>query len=263
MSTITLTTDFGLADWYVGAMKGVIRARAPAAQAIDLTHQVAPGNIRQGALALRCAYAYFPEGTVHVAVVDPGVGGPRPPLAARSRRFGFVGPDNGVLALALAAEGECAVRRIENPALILPKVGNTFHGRDVFAPVAAALAAGLDFAEVGPEAADWTRLPWPEPRRWAWGWAGEVVHVDRFGNALTNLPSRLIEGFAPAQVRVRLPRGRTCPVGSCYAAVAPGRAVAVPGSSGFLEVAVRDGQAAPSLGLRAGAPVRLAIGPAR
>jgi hypothetical protein len=249
-------TDFGLCDSFVGVMKGVVLSRCPGARIVDITHLVPAGDVRAGAFALLTAYRYFPKGTVHVAVVDPGVGSARRAIAARGSDVTFVGPDNGLLSLALRGETSVVVRRIENQRLFLTPVSATFHGRDVFAPVAAYLANGGSFAEVGPETDEWVRLPWPEPTRGVNGWLGQVVHVDHFGNAITNLPNTTLE---PASVnRFTLLCGRRrVPVGTCYAAVPKGRAVAVAGSSGCIEIAVNGGNAARSLGLKRGSKVRL------
>lgn len=253
LPVITLTTDFGLQDPFVGILKGGIWSRCPAASIADLTHQIPPGDIRAGAFALHCAHRFFPRGTVHVAVVDPGVGGPRAALAVRTAQGYFLGPDNGLLSWAVEQAGEIEVRRLENERLWLRPVSATFHGRDVFAPVAAHLAGGGRFAEVGPRAEEWVRLPWPEPCAEAGGWRGEVLYVDRFGNALTNLPAALAEGPGPAHLQ--LPGRRRVPVRGYYGAVPRGAAVAVPGSSGFLEVAIHGGDAARRFNLRPGTPV--------
>ncbi len=257
---ITLTTDFGLQDSFVGILKGVIWSRCPGARVADLTHLVPPGDLRAGAFALRCAHRFFPPGTIHLAVVDPGVGGPRAALAARTAGGYFLGPDNGLLSWALEDAGVIEVRRLENDRLWLRPVSATFHGRDVFAPVAAHLAAGGRFAAVGPRVEQWVRLPWPAPRTFPGGWRGEVLYVDRFGNALTSLPAALAtEGSGPAHLR--LPGRRRVPVRAYYGAVPRGAAVAVPGSSGFLEVAIHGGDAARRFKLRPGTPVRW-VGPA-
>ncbi len=256
MPCITLTTDFGLGDWFVGVMKGVIAGLAPRAKVIDLTHGVPAGDVAAGAYALAAGCRWFSRRTIHVAVVDPGVGGPRGAVVVRTADFTFVGPDNGVLSLALARERVRAIRRIENPRWLCQPVSRTFHGRDVFAPVAARLARGDDPAAVGPAVDDYVRLPWPEPERTGRTIRGAVVYVDRFGNAITNIPAGWL-GDRPAEWRVRI-RGRTrIPVAEYYEAVAAGRPVAVLGSAGFLEVAVNGGNAARALGLRRGARVSL------
>lgn len=253
---VTLTTDFGLEDWFVGTLKAVLLGRCPNLHIVDLTHATPPGDIPAGAFALRMACGYFPPGSIHVAVVDPGVGSSRPALAARTPDATFVGPDNGLLSWALAGAARVEVRRLENPDFWLTPVSATFHGRDVFAPVAAHLAAGGAFARIGPVVTDWVRLPWPEPRRLSTGWEGEVVYVDRFGNAITNLPASLAAAEPRTGLRV-LAGERSLPVGTCYQSVAPGEAVAVAGSTGLIELAVRDGSASGTLGVRRGDQVAL------
>jgi len=256
MRIVTLTTDFGLDDWFVGTMKGVILGHAPRATLVDLTHSVPRGDITAGAFALCAACPYFPPGTVHVAVVDPGVGSARAAIAARTANYFFVGPDNGVLALALGQERVVAVHRLENPKFFLPKVSRTFHGRDVFAPVAAALACGTPVQRLGPKQAGFEALGWPQPRRVARGLRGEVVYVDRFGNAITNVPARLT-ARPGAKAIVRAGRVSFGPLAGCYQAVKEGRPVAVIGSTGFVELAVNGGSAARRFRLRRGSPVEI------
>ncbi|HEX5505909.1 MAG TPA: SAM-dependent chlorinase/fluorinase [Thermomicrobiales bacterium] len=266
---ITLTTDFGVRDAYVGIMKGVIAARAPAARVVDISHLVSPQRIREGAFLLHTAYPFFPPGTVHVGVVDPGVGTARRAIVLDVPGVGrFVGPDNGLFAYVLDAHPGCAAREIANPAFMRLPVSRTFHGRDVFAPAAAALRAGAPCEEVGPalDPATLVRLPalWP-----AWHGdeiAGEVVHVDHFGTLVTNIPRARFAGLAPAQLAaLRIEAGGLTVRGlrETYGDAAPGDVIALFGSSGFLEVARVDGRAARSapgatLGTEVGGPARVA-----
>lgn len=256
MSVITLTTDFGARDWFVGTMKGVIAGLAPGAQVIDILHEVAPGNVRGGAFALAAAAPFFPAGTIHVAVVDPSVGSARRAIALRTRDAIFVGPDNRVLSWAVREAPIEDIREIFNADWLLQPLSRTFHGRDVFAPVAARLAAGAPFADVGGTMKDFTRIPWPALAHSERQLIGEVVNVDHFGNAITNLP---IDGFpadvvAGSAVQVRI-GGVTAVLRSCYAAGGPGEALAVAGSSGLLEVAFNDGDFARAHGVKEGAKV--------
>jgi S-adenosylmethionine hydrolase len=262
MRVITLTTDFGLDDWFVGTMNGVILGRAPRARIVDLTHGIAPGDIAAGAFALAAAWRFFPRGTVHVAVVDPGVGGPRAALAAWAGGHYFLAPDNGVLTLALRAAGAPQLRRLENPRLRLREVSRTFHGRDVFAPAAAWLAGGGAFAQLGPGAPDFQRLPWPAVVRRAGAVAGEVVYVDRFGNAITNLDEPALRAVRGGREALRVWAGRRAWGGlrSHYQAVPPGARVALIGSTGFLELAINGGSAARRDGVRVGTKVRVDAG---
>jgi len=165
MQIVTLTTDFGTRDWFVGTMKGVMLGINPRADIVDLTHEIPAGDIRAGAFALMAGCHYFPKGTVHVAVVDPGVGGPRRAIAVQTNDYFFVGPDNGVLSWALAREQIKTVRQLEQRKYLLDSVSRTFHGRDIFAPVAAHLSRGPAIQRLGREVKDWVRLPWPQPKR--------------------------------------------------------------------------------------------------
>jgi len=243
MRIVTLLTDFGTADGYVGEMKGILLSQAPGVSVVDVTHEIAAQDVDGGRLALARYWRRFPPGTVHVAIVDPGVGTSRPALAVESDGRFLVGPDNGVLSPALLAPG---ARVVELP--VPPHASPTFHGRDVFAPAAAALVGGAPIDALGaPFDAPVVRRT-PEARRLADGTiAGEVIAVDRFGNAITNL---LLRG--PAVV---VAAGRTLTLCRSYADVEPGAPAALVGSNGLLEIAVRDGSAAERLGLRRGTPV--------
>jgi S-adenosyl-L-methionine hydrolase (adenosine-forming) len=257
MSVITLTTDFGTRDWFVGTMKGVILSIQPGAKVVDLTHAVRAGDIRGGAFSLAAAWRFFPKGTVHVAVVDPGVGSARRAIAVQTAEHWFVGPDNGVLSWALAKQNVRAIHALENKAYFLRPVSQTFHGRDIFAPAAAHLSRGVPIRKLGPALKDFVRLDWPEPRKLRSGFEGEVVYIDRFGNAITNLQAGMLRGAKWVICEVRGKRQRRCPLGAFYEAVPPGSAVAVAGSSGFLEIAVNGGSAEKALGLKVGTRVRL------
>ncbi len=251
---ITLTTDFGTRDVWVAAMKGVILGIAPGARLVDVTHEVAPYNIAEGALALEAAAPYFPRGTVHVAVVDPGVGTARRGLALVARGQVFVGPDNGLFTPFLGGTGWTAFELVA-PEYRRPTPSRTFHGRDVFAPAAAHLAAGVEPARLGPRVTDPVRLGWPEPRRTAAGIAGVVVHVDRFGNLVTSIPAEAIAALGnDAVVGVA---SRRLPLVGTYGELGPGRAGALAGSTGRLEIAVREGSAARLLGAGRGTRIVL------
>ena len=244
---VTLLTDFGLRDPYVGVMKGVILSICPAARIVDLCHDVPPQDIATASRALTANARYFPEGTIFVAIVDPGVGSDRAAVALRADDRFFLGPDNGLLA---ALDFEKAVR-IQNKAVMLNPVSKTFHGRDVFAPAAAHLARGVKLDYLGPPLERLEELELPEPRLTRAGLVGEVVWIDRFGNLVTNLPAeRFKEGAA-----VRLGRRWIGKVMTTYASVKPGELTAVIGSSGTLEIAVRDGDAHSATGASIGAPV--------
>ncbi len=258
MRLVTLLTDFGTADGYAAVMEGVIASRAPAARVVHVTHEIAPGDVKRAAFTLMTCAPWFPAGTVHVAVVDPGVGTARRAVAVRSGGAWFVGPDNGVLRWA-AAHPDAAVL-LANPAFRLRPVSRTFHGRDVFAPAAAALARGVPARRLGPAmpVAALVALPFPGVRRTKREWVGEILSIDRFGNAVTNIAeASWRRAFGPRSARAAARRGRF-PGRSAYGAVAPGAPVAVFGSSGFLELSVRDGSAGRRFGIRPGDPVRVA-----
>jgi len=254
---ITLLTDFGTADAYVGIMKGVILGICPQAQVVDLTHEVPPQNIRAGALLLRSAAPYFPRGTIHVAVVDPGVGGTRAPVLMRTARASFIGPDNGLLEPAARAFGIERVMSLSRGEYHLAQVSATFHGRDVFAPAAAHLAAGVAPDALGPPQTQWQSLALPAPTAAGSGVAGEVVYVDHFGNLVTNLTREHIDSFPARPLLVSIARFTEIPVAATYGDVESGRMVGVIGSWGHLEVAERGGNAAHSLGVGVGAVVHL------
>lgn len=238
MSVIALLSDFGLTDPYVGVMKGVIATIAPNVPIIDITHGVPPQAVAIAALHLDAAWRYFPQGAVFVVVVDPGVGTDRRPLIATAAGRHFVGPDNGVLSLIPGA----IYRRIDAD-WGLPDRSRTFHGRDLFAPVGARIARGAAVDMVGPVVRDPVRLTIPEPER---GF-GQVLSIDHYGNALTNHP-----GVDGGYLHVL---GHVVEVRETYSDVARGELVAVTGSTGRLEIAVRDGSAAATLGLEPGSPV--------
>jgi S-adenosyl-L-methionine hydrolase (adenosine-forming) len=251
---VTLTTDFGSADGYVGALKGVLLARFEPARIVDLAHDVAPGDVASASDVLARAAPHFPPRTVHVAVVDPGVGTARRGLALLLEQQLYVGPDNGIFSGVLELGGEPSAFALENWGLWREPVSPVFHGRDVFAPVGAHLASGGDLREVGPalEPASLVRLTRPEPSAEGGALRGEVVHVDRFGNLVTNL--RLPEGAPAASVELA---GRTLALSLTYGDAAPGELVALVGSTGRVEIAVNGGSAAARLEGRAGLVVTL------
>jgi S-adenosyl-L-methionine hydrolase (adenosine-forming) len=252
---VTLLTDFGLRDPFVGVMKGVVLSRCRAATFVDLSHDIEPGRVSDAAFWLGQAYPWFPSGTVHLAVVDPGVGTPRAALAVRAGGHVFVGPDNGIFEVVRRRADAFECFRIEPERLGLSPPSRTFHGRDVFAPVAGSLAAGsMDASDVGPAHELVATRIVPEPRRVSDGVEGEVIVVDRFGNLVTN-----IEGVTlgePTRCRVEL-LGRVLPLVGTYGDAAPGDCVAVLGSFGQIELIKRDGSAAIALGAQRGTPLRV------
>jgi len=254
---ITLLTDFGLTDPYVAMMKGAILSVEPRAQVIDLTHEVPRHDIATGAFLLERSVEFFPSGTVHLAVVDPGVGTERRPLLIRTRAFTLVGPDNGLLSLAARAGGIEEIVHLTEAAYFRSPLSATFHGRDLFAPVAAHCAAGVPPASFGPPVKSCTMLRRPSPRRRGGELLGAVLLVDRFGNCITNIERRHVEQSGPLVVHAG---GRRIdgPVRSYHDAPADCPA-ALWGSYGLLEIAWREDSAARRLGLRHGAAVRVQL----
>lgn len=245
MSVVTLLTDFGTADGYVAEMKGVILRLAPGSGLVDLTHEIPAGDIAAGAFTLGRSWKTFPAGTVHLAVVDPGVGTARRALAASAGGHHFVGPDNGLLSDVLPKTGFEAVA-LQPPRDAAP----TFHGRDVFAPAAAALAGGAALSSLGQAVADPLRLRAARLERRGAKLVGTVVHVDRFGTLITNIPGPRVEPASNVRVGAYDVELR-----STFADMPPGDLVAFVGSGGTVEIAVRDGRADATLGLARGAEV--------
>jgi S-adenosylmethionine hydrolase len=255
MNIITLTTDFGTGDGYVGAMKGVILSLAPNATLVDISHDVFPQDVRHGARVLATATPFFPDGTIHVAVVDPGVGSVRRGIALQTARAVFVGPDNGLFTPFLHERIACVA--LTNPAIHRHPVSATFHGRDVFAPAAAHLINKLPLGQLGPPVDDPIALPEPKPERLSDGrLRAEIVHADGFGNLITNVGPLEWNAIREGNIRV-IVGGLSLAICRTYADAAPGELLALAGSNGFLEIAVREGSAAERLGLGIGASVEV------
>lgn len=255
---VTLTTDFGVRDPYVAAMKGVIYAIQPHLTVTDLSHDIPPRDIMEGALFLAGALPFFPDRTVHVAVVDPGVGTPRHGLVIQAGGQYLVCPDNGIATFFVRRYPIQDARIIENPRFMRGEISPTFHGRDVFAPVAAHLARGVPLSEFGSRIADLVELPVPVPIMTPGGIEGEVVHIDRFGNLITNIARDDIPKEAACIVQagaMRLGNLRRT-----YADAPPGEPLALIGGAGFLEVAVNGGSAREFFQFDRGQPVVVEIG---
>ncbi|MEM1126835.1 MAG: SAM-dependent chlorinase/fluorinase [Bacteroidota bacterium] len=258
-AVLTLTTDFGLRDAYVAAMKGQILRVHPTALLVDLTHEVPPQDVMTAAFLLRQTWSFYPEGTTHLVVVDPGVGTARRPLAMSYQGHTFVGPDNGLFALLLDGATPDALVVLDRPAYWgTPAPHPTFHGRDLFAPVAAHLAAGRTLTDVGTPADTLVPMRWALPIADQQGVRGWVMHVDHFGNCITNIHREVVE-VRRGPRRLKGYAGSTILDGvhPTYAAVAEGDPLLVYGSSNHLEVAVNAGNASDLLGIRAGAPVNI------
>ena len=264
-SIITLTSDFGLNDHFVGVMKGVMLDIYPEACIVDITHAVQAFDVLDGALSISQAYSYFPPGTVHMVVVDPGVGTTRRPILVTSERHHFIAPDNGVLSLVYQRESRIAVRHVTAEHYFLPNRSNTFHGRDIFSPIAAHLAKGVLPQNFGEEISDYVRFNAPRPKPAdECTLRGVVLKVDRFGNLITNIapedaPALMDSGAANFKIMVG-GKGQITHIYSSYAEGAPGETFGVWGSMGFLEIAANRGSAAQLLGAGKGTEVTVVMG---
>ncbi|HKC64066.1 MAG TPA: SAM-dependent chlorinase/fluorinase [Pyrinomonadaceae bacterium] len=253
---ITLLTDFGTADYFVGAMKGVILTINPDASLVDITHEIAPQNILSGAFTLSAVYKNFPEGTIHVAVVDPGVGSHRRAIVVSARKQYFVGPDNGLFSFIFDEGKEARVFHATNEDYFHHPVSNTFHGRDIFAPVAAALSKGIRPEKLGPEITDYIRLPNLKPNLIGAGkLEASIIHIDRFGNCITNLTRRYITDEWIARGLTLTVNGRKITSFRRFFAEetdASDNLFAIWGSAGYLEIASNRASAAEILRARTG-----------
>jgi S-adenosylmethionine hydrolase len=259
MKFITLLTDFGLQDGYTGIMRGVIYRIATDAQISDISHAIHPQNILEGSLVWYRSYAFFPEGTVHVAVVDPGVGTSRRPVAARLGKYFFVCPDNGLITPILEATENAGEPvefvHLDQPRFWLPQVSHVFHGRDIFSPVAAHLANGVPLAELGTRITDPVRRPIPRPAALENGWHAEVITVDHFGNLNTNVNEQDIRH--PRDLRVRIAGQEIRGLSRTFGDRASGELIALIDSDHSLAIAIVNGNAARQLGIDLGEPVEI------
>lgn len=264
---VALLTDFGGRDHYAGAVKGAILSACREATIVDIGHDLPPHDVLDAAFAVWAAHRAFPAASVFLAVVDPGVGSDRRPLALEAGGYRFVGPDNGIFSLVLSEHAEARVHHITNAGLFRHEVSPTFHGRDVFGPVAGHLAGGMPIDQVGPAVGDPVRLP-SEPvlRRTESEWEAQVVHIDRFGNLTTNMSAADLQEVLsnvsgdPSQVVVQV-ESMVLPLVRSYFELPEGEGCALLGSSGRLEVAVSRGSAARTMGATKGAPVRVRLAP--
>jgi len=261
---ITLTTDFGTNDHFVGVMKGVILDIVAEAEIVDICHSVQPFDVLDGALTISQAYSYYPTGTVHVVVVDPGVGTARRPIIASSDKYHFVAPDNGVLSLVYGREERMHVRHITSEHYYLQPVSNTFHARDIFSPVAAYLAKQVDTLKFGDEVEDYVRFAAPKPKATDQNRIRAVVlKVDRFGNLLTNITPQdapVLSQPDPGQFKIVVGNKEITEIRPAYAEGAPGEVFGIWGSMGFLEIAANRAAAAQLVGAGKGSEVLLTLG---
>lgn len=258
---ITLTTDFGTSDAYVGVMKGIILSINPNVQIVDLTHAIPPQDIYEAAFSIDAAHSYFPKGTIHIIVVDPGVGSDRQAIVSRTCDAFFVCPDNGVLSYLLQnIENESGHAidsvAIQNSAYYLPEVSNTFHGRDIFAPVAAHLSLGVSLEDIGPPVQTLVQLPIPKIDISGDILVGQIIKIDSFGNLITNISKGAFEAFLndDAAYEIRAGKASLNRLNCAYADAEIGEPLAIMGSSALLEIAVNGGSAEKQLGLKRGEP---------
>jgi S-adenosylmethionine hydrolase len=258
---ISLLSDFGMKDPFVGEMKAVILSICPDVKLVDITHEVEPYNIRMGAFLLASATPYFPVGTVHVAVVDPGVGGGRRPIVAETNRSLFVGPDNGLLLPAAKREGVRRVYHLTNPSLMRDSISSTFHGRDIFAPVAAHLACGTSPKELGVELTDYVQLSFGEPSVSKRGAACTVIHIDHFGNVITNISEvDMVRMNVNGRFSVVMRRNRfQARLVKAYSNLSGRELGLILGSHGFLEIAGRETDTSKRLKAKVGDTIRLSV----
>jgi S-adenosylmethionine hydrolase len=249
---ITLLTDFGTVDGYVAAVKGVAASLAPGVVVEDASHEIPRGDVFAAAIALERYWRLYPRHTVHCVVVDPGVGTARKPIAVEADERFVVAPDNGVVTRVVTGAGTWRAVELIPEKVPGTGVSTTFHGRDIFAPAAASLAQGRSLDSMGRPLKDVVRLDWPEPIREREGITGRVIHVDRFGNLVTNVPGDLIRVSDVVEIE-----GRTVPFRASYGMASPGELLALVNSDGRLEVAERDGSAAGTLGIGPGQAVKV------
>ena len=257
---VAMLTDFGLADHYVGSMKAALLAVAPDAQIVDITHEIPPQNVCLGAFHLLASYRDYPAGTLFLAVVDPGVGSERKILYAEAGGWRFIGPDNGLFSWVFQHEKPSRLIDVSRPPFVSKAVGGTFHGRDIMAPLAGRILSGDDPSGFGHAVADFARLPFPVLEKTGSRWRGEVIAADHYGNLITNIPvadARAYEAGAKLWFELDGFSETVRGLRRSYSEAEPGKVIAVAGSTGFVELAVRDGSARERTGAREGSAVAL------
>ena len=260
-SIITLLTDFGTQDHYIASMKGVILSINSQCTLVDITHQVKPHNVKEGAYLLANAYSYFPKGSIHVAVVDPGVGSPRKPVLFETQHYFWVGPDNGLFTMVFQREKVKNAITLNNSKYFLPNVSSTFHGRDIFAPVAAHLSLGVNSKVFGDKIDTWTEFVFRKPKTEGGQLSGEIFYIDSFGNLISNIHEYEFFLFIkdrPFMIRVGEKNIQCLKKG--YWEGRKNEPLALFGSSGFLEISVREGNAQKRLKAKEGEPIIVQIG---
>lgn len=256
---ITITTDFGLQDEYVGLMKGVIHSINPGIPVIDLTHYIPPQDVEWTAYMIYYSYNYFPQGSIHVIVVDPGVGGSRPIKLLKLAGHYFLFPDNGVMTKLVNQHEPEEIWTVSNQDYFLPQISNTFHGRDIFAPVAAHLSNGVHPNRLGEASMEMKTLSLPEPQVKANEITGHIIHIDRFGNLITDIEKRMVDNLSVSydSLAIHLPGETLSGIRKSYNEVKEGKALVIFGSKGLLEISVNKGSAANVLNMDKGDPVKI------
>ena len=258
---ITLLTDFGTKDYYVASLKGAILSINPRSSLVDITHQVSPHDIEEGAFILANAYSSFPKGTIHLSVIDPGVGSARKPILLVTSNYFFVGPDNGLFTLAVRKEKVKKAVALTNPRFFLSKVSTTFHGRDLFAPVAAHLSLGVRPRAFGSIIESWEELNFRKPESKGEELIGEVLHIDTFGNLITNIDEGEFLSFTKGDAFVvKVGKRRIQGLKKGYREGKKGEPIVLLGSAGFLEISVREENAQKLLKIKRGDRVTVQIG---
>lgn len=245
---ITLLTDFGTRDHYVATMKGVILKINPKCLLIDISHEVNKQNIKEGAFLLDSAFSYFPKGTIHLAVIDPGVGSGRKPILFKTKNYFFIGPDNGLLTIAAERDGVRDVFELTNKKYFLPNISKTFHGRDIFAPVAAYLSLKIKPENFGKKIGSWVKLDLKEPILKGDKLLGEIVYIDSFGNLISNIDQKRLMSFIGSTLfNIKIKRKKISEIKQGYWEGKEGEILALIGSRGFLEISVKNGNARTTL----------------
>ena len=257
---ITLLTDFGLKDPYVASMKGVILSINPQCTLVDITHQVSPHDIREGAFILAQTYPTFPKGTIHLSVVDPGVGSARKPILIVTKNYFFVGPDNGLFTIALERESVKQVVVLTNQKFFLSEISSTFHGRDIFAPVAAYLSLGVKPESFGPSIKSWHEIPFPDPAMKQGKLIGEIVHVDAFGNLVSNIDYKnLLKVSKGRPFLIKIGKRTMRGLKKGYWEGKKNEPMALFGSGGYLEISIREGNAQKILKVKRGDSIQVEV----
>ena len=259
MPIITLTSDFGFNDHYVGVMKGVILSIAPEASIVDINHNIEFANVMAASFSLEVSHKYFPDGTIHVVVVDPGVGGERRAIGLKTAKGIFIGPDNGCFTGIINDYPIIEIRSIDNRRIMLEDISHTFHGRDIFAPAAAHLAKGLDFTEIGPKIDNPVKSPIKRFELKENLINAHVIHIDRFGNLITNIPSDFRSFELLGKLKLKLQGNQTVKAVKNFESLEKGKLGIIPGSSGYYEIVMNRGSAASRINASVGDSLAIEI----